>query len=199
MESLKTQLQKSQYAALPTLTADDLDERGSQGKTVLVDEYPFTEDFVEPPINGGWVCKYVGSKTVGQSGKIILLPNSDWTRKLWRNGQVLYATNKGLSTEHAERWVASRIGVKHDLLDLVVQLVNDKSLQEKYSQYEVGGDRDSFLKWQSRTGISDNLSAVKRNMLIRLLDELLNPKPIKKRGGAPRNKTKPVEETTSAE
>lgn len=181
METLKTKLQRLQLQTLPTTPADDLDARALQGDTVLCEDITYPDGYTDPVLLGGWICKYIGPRTVGETGRIILLPNTEWTRKLWRQGQIAYGVAHGLTEPQARVWMASHLPAKHDILEKLVSTLADPDLIERYMQYPLDGNHDDYLKWVSRTGIKDGLVPFRRTVLVQLLREQVEAKTKPKR------------------
>lgn len=197
METLKTKLQRLQLQNLPTTPADDLDARALIGDTVLCEDITYPDGYTDPVLLGGWICKYLGSRTVGESGRIILLPNTEWTRKLWRQGQIAYGVTNGLTEPQAHVWMASHLPAKHDILERLVEVLASPDLTEKYMQYAIDGNHDDYLKWVSRTGIKDGLVPFRRLVLVQMLHEQMDAIAKPKRTRRAATPKPPADDTTT--
>jgi len=200
MDTLRTQLQKvapgiTQKAIdeLPKLTADQLDEMAKEGNTVLIETITFDESLNFPELPGSWKMAYVGARTKGSHGTLVLLPDAKWTRKLWTEGQIKIGMAAGLTEAQASIWANTKIAHRHDLLPKLVEVLNNQDLLTKYLSY----DSKNVDKWMARTKIKDGLNPYRRKSLVAMLQEQLEPpKPVPAPKKAKKPKAeKPAEET----
>lgn len=157
MNALELAEVKKQISLLAGLPSTHFDTLAIEGNTVLIDKFPYSEDFVPPFLNGGWGCIYSGPLYVGSIGKIVLVPKREDTRELWREGQVQFAMRRGLTYEQAVRWLASRLPVKHSLIDLLAAVLKRNDINEisDYMSYDISFTPSVYNDWKSRTGITE--------------------------------------------
>lgn len=171
--------QRAAVRELIDYTADQLDTIGASGNTVLLANYVYSEPFQNIELAGGWIASFVGRTEVGAVGKILLIPKHEWTRVVWRKGQVDKAVAKGLTTEQANRWIESRVNQRHRMFDLLLATINDKEAVAAYMAYDVNGDSNDSLRWSAHNSINDQLQHNRRVIFIQLLRDVLdlNPEP----------------------
>lgn len=171
--NMKTQLSQQMFANLPTLSADDLDERGRTGKTILLSDFPFSEELQLPELEGGWMCRFVGTKNIGEEGDIVLLPNTVWTRKLWTEGQRSIARAAGLNEDQTRVWINSGNWLKHILLPLLCDILKSPRKIEAMRAFDINFPGNDYLRWSSRSGIVlDEMSRYRRRHLQSLFLEI---------------------------
>ena len=158
-----------------SFTADNLDELAGNGETVLGDYYFTAEEFIAPTLKGGWSCRYVGGKKPGNKGSLVLMPETDWARKIWTAGQINMATRNGLTREQAEKWLASRAKSKHALIKTLARIASKNDPDEIASllSYDETLQGDALLKWKSRSGITENLHSMRILDLMLLVNDVL--------------------------
>ena len=171
--NMKTQLSQQMFANLPTLSADDLDERGRTGKTILLSDFPFPEELQLPELEGGWMCRFVGTKNIGEEGDIVLLPNTVWTRKLWTEGQRSIARAAGLNEDQTRIWINSGNWMKHILLPMLCDILKSPRKIEAMRAFDINFPGNDYLRWSSRSGIVlDEMSRYRRRHLQSLFLEI---------------------------
>lgn len=171
--NMKTQLSQQMFANLPTLSADELDERGRTGKTILLSDFPFSEELQLPELEGGWMCRFVGTKNIGEEGDIVLLPNTVWTRKLWTEGQRSIAKTAGLNEDQTRVWINSGNWLKHILLPLLCDILKSPRKIEAMRAFDINFPGNDYLRWSSRSGIVlDEMSRYRRRHLQSLFLEV---------------------------
>ncbi len=163
---------KEALAALAEISPDELDKRGAEGDTVLIESFIFDPEIKMPTLKGGWAAAYCGRFMPGIEGQVYLVPIHKWTRGVWEKGQIKNGINSGLSEEDAIKWINSKIRYKHRLLDKLVELIADEEKRKGYSLYNRNFTQDEYQQWSARTGISDRLSPTLRTNLIRLYVEV---------------------------
>lgn len=166
------QVVQKQFETLSQISADDLDELGRTGETNLIENFPFKEDLEMPALEGGWMCRFVGNKRVGDFGSIVLLPNTIWTRKLWTEGQTKIATKAGLTGNQITLWINSSNWLKHILLPTLAEIISDPKKAEWFKSFDVNFTGDDYFRWSSRSGIELKCSKYRRRYLVSLFNEV---------------------------
>ncbi len=174
-------LQAKMIASLALRTADQLDALARNGLTVLIENAIWKSDLVLPELPGGWMAQYIGKMEAGGRGKVVLLPNHTHARKCWLEGQIATGVKAGLTEEQSKIWATSKIPHKHDVLELLVKVLNDDKLKEGYLSWNIRFTIDEFHHWSARTGIIDHLNPLRRKTLVRLLREQLDPESVRGR------------------
>lgn len=159
-------------AKLAEITADELDKRGENGDTVLIEEIAFSNTLTMPKLQGGWGASFCGRFEEGCLGSVFLVPLHTYTRGMWEKGQIKNAIEAGLSPEHATNWIRSKAKYKHRLLQRLVNLISDSEKQAGYAAYQRSFTTEEYQRWSARTGITDRLSPSLRMALIRLFEEV---------------------------
>lgn len=170
--NMKYQLAEQLFAGLSQLSADELDSRGEKGETLLVQNYPYREDLELPVLQGGWMCRFAGTKQPNETGSIVLLPNTIWTRKLWTKGQTVIAERAKLKGEQITRWINSENWLKHTLLPILSEIITDQNKVKWFEDFDINFSSDDYYRWSSRSGIILNFSRYQRRHLVMLFDEV---------------------------
>lgn len=180
MTALELAELKKQVSLLAGLDTHHFDSLAVSGNTVLIDKFPYSEDFTPPFLAGGWGCIYSGPLYVGSVGKIVLVPKREDTRELWREGQVAFAMSRGLTHEHAVRWLSSRLPVKHSLIDLLAGVLQRNDINEisNYMSYDISFTPSVYADWKSRTGITEPAYPKALASFTELLKEVLYGIPV---------------------
>lgn len=167
------QAQRKALAGYCEMTQDQLDGIGATGNTTLLENFIKPADFNECELPCGWKAVYIGCMEPGSIGRVLLIPNHEHTRKVWREGQIKFAVDKGLTLEQAERWISSGVTQRHRFFDHLKDVLMNKTHVDAYLDYDTASDSDTALKWSARWGINDNLPLPRRVLFIQLLKDVL--------------------------
>lgn len=163
-------LQASAVASLREMSPDALDKIGYSGLTTLLEDFVKFEDTQDIELQGGWKAVYIGHPDITSKGKILLLPNHEWTRHVWRKGQIDYAVNKGLTLVQATKWLDSEVNQRHRFLDMLIATLANPVTLKSYLDYDKEADAMDALKWSAHHGINDKLTHPRRVMFVQLLE-----------------------------
>ncbi len=186
------------FKSLAEISPDELDRKGLEGDTLLIERINYFAGIEELKLQGGWKAFYVGYREDGSTGQIILLPNHEYTTGLWIKGQKQVAVNAGLPEQYIDKWLASRVHHKHRLLPAIVKCLKDDKLKQSYLNFSHEFTREESLKWEARNDIRDGLSHNMRVKLRDLLKEWETPKK-KKRNSVKKKTPRPVAALVSDE
>lgn len=169
---------------IANFTNEDLEKKARVGDTTLAEHVAWSPNLVIPELPAGWSAMYIGKKDVGQRGRIILLPNDTWSRRVYRIGQMSIATKAGLTEAQAKVWVdMSGVRFKHELLDVLVKTLADENLCKAYESWKDNFNKDEDMKWRSVNRVNDGLSLFKRSALKAMIVALKAPPKTKAREG----------------
>lgn len=168
---------------LKNVPADVLDALAIEGDTILLDKGTFKRNQVLPDMPGGWKLQLITKPPRANSavdeeveGRVILFYNDKRTKAIWIPGQAVMAQKAGLSKEHAEIWVRSRVSYKHDNLPRLVRIMRNPKQVEAYTKWPSSRETADREAWAKEFNIRDQMPPRQREQLSQLVNELVRGK-----------------------
>lgn len=158
------------------MSIEDLDTMARDGSTALATGL-FSKDFQVPPDKGHWKFRLVPSSSGWDHRSLVLMPDDNRTRAIWTEGQIKFAQSNGLTNPQARVWARSSIARRHELIQVLGQVMQSEELREAYLEYGEGIKDEAgfdYHAWSSKHGIKDGLSVTARKLLVDQIKELLN-------------------------
>ena len=126
-----------------------------------------------PQLATGWALKATRRTEYRSVSIVYIIPQNKDTGRVWKRGQYIIATRAGLTRAQAFRWVASKITIKHTLLEALCAAIIDPAKIDGYSAYDPDFTQDQYHVWAAEYSVTDHLGPRHRAILKDLLIEVL--------------------------
>jgi hypothetical protein len=126
-----------------------------------------------PLLANGWALKVTKRTEFRSVVNIYIIPQNKDTGRTWKRGQFKIATRAGLTRSQAFRWVASKVSIKHVLLDALALAIADPLNVQAYGEYNPEFNQTEYHTWAAVYDITDHLGPRHRATLKDLITEVI--------------------------